>query len=386
MTADSKMLILKLLDEGKITVEESERLLKALNPENDNKKQSVPEKEKASSSSEAFFNPFIQASKIGFDIKRFAQNLQRTMYETMKQVEPKTAEFKNKVKEFANWMEESVNAVADELNSPRGVPIDGAKVELLLPLPKTMEGYSNLFAENTFGSIKISEGESLKAFVTGHISKADLQDRSPADWLSEGVIYKENGKISIVLNNSNKPAKAVLDLDITLPKEKTLECRTVRSQIIVSGNFNVKFMETVSGNIRINRSQTNDARLVSVSGSTQLDACDIASLSVHSTSGDIIIRNSDVKSATAESVSGNILFNDVKVSIDSNIKTVSTSGDTYIENIEGPWKSLHAQSENGEINVNWQGKRTQGQGVNMLSGGEGANFTAKSVTGAINFL
>ncbi len=140
--SDSRTMILQMLSEGKITVEESERLLNALNKEDEVRNSNKAENKNTNQSPNinVFPNiPFLEATKLGINIRDIAQTLHQTVQQTIKQVEPGRKELKEKMKEFGSWMEDIVETMAAELTNHSNLPADCMSVDFIVPAPKEIE-------------------------------------------------------------------------------------------------------------------------------------------------------------------------------------------------------------------------------------------------------
>ena len=83
--SDSRTMILQMLSEGKITVEESERLLNALNKEDEVRNSNKAENKNTNQSPNinVFPNiPFLEATKLGINIRDIAQTLHQTVQQS----------------------------------------------------------------------------------------------------------------------------------------------------------------------------------------------------------------------------------------------------------------------------------------------------------------
>ncbi len=388
--ADSRTMILQMLAEGKITVEESERLLKALNKEDE-----VRENSKASSKASngqspninVFPNiPFLEATKIGLNIRDIAQTIHQTVHQTIKQVEPGRRELKEKMKEFGNWMEDVVETMAAELTNHNGLPIDSMSVDFIVPAPKNVEKIKTFIIENIYGEIRVNEGPSFKLLVNGQVGKHIIGEMQSSEWFSNNAIKSIDDKLYIGFND-NASIKAIIDLNLTLPAGSRLVCKTINSAVRIKGNFEIETVKTISGNIRIDEANITDSDIESVNGVVQLDGIKNIKTQIKSTSGDIFIRRCGLNKVKINSVNGDVYVGESKLSLETEINAVTTAGDISVEKLEGPWKSVEATSRKGEIIVDWKGNSTpaNGQRVNIKSGGEGAILYAESVSGNIKF-
>jgi DUF4097 and DUF4098 domain-containing protein YvlB len=389
--SDARKKILSMLAEGKITVEESEELLAAI----DGKDKADSQKETESDvhrrahfeyeHKAEYDNPFQQASKLGFDLRNLAQTIQHTVQHAVKKAEPRSRELKEKMKEFGNWMHDVVGTMASEIGNMKGEPIDGVQVDFCLGLPKGAENFKKVNIENIFGEIRINEGDEFKLHVIGRISKASMGEYQPSQWMSHsGISYKDE-TISIGFD-SNQPVKAVIDMELTIPSGTIVSGKTVSSAIRIRGPFKIGELKTISGNVRIQGPDLKNSLIETVSGSVQIEGGDIE-LHIKSTSGDFLVRSANISHLKINSVSGDILLTEGEIADDTQVNLVTTSGDIIVEKMKGPWKDVTAFTRSGDVILDWKGDLTplNNQGTKLSSGAQGAEFKAESVSGDIQF-
>ena len=388
--SDSRTMILQMLAEGKITVEESERLLNALNKEDEVRASSRTDSRNSNGQSpniNVFPNiPFLEATKIGLNIRDIAQTIHQTVHQTIKQVEPGRKELKEKIKEFGNWMEDVVEAMAADLTTHNGMPADSMSVEFIVPAPKGIENIKTFIIENIYGEVRINEGPSFKLLVNGQVGKHIIGEMQSSEWFSNNAIRIVDDKLYIGFRD-NASIKAIIDLNITLPAGSVIQCKTINSAVRIKGNFEIETVKTISGHIRVDESNVADSEIESVNGVIQLENIKNVKTAIKSTSGDILIRKCDLKNLELNSVNGDIYVGESNIFLETMLKAVTTAGDINVEKLEGPWKSVEATSRKGEIVIDWKGNTSpaNSQKLCIKSGGEGATLYAESVSGNIKF-
>jgi len=400
--SDARKMILNMLAEGKITVEESEKLLAAINEkeapreetkgetrqqnrENDQYARSEENSERGRERDDDPFNPFLNATKLGFDLRNLAQTVQQTVQQAIKKAEPRRREFKDKMKEFGNWMQEVVGSMANELGNVKGEPSDGVPVDFVVTPPEGTQGCDTFIIENVFGEIRIHEGSEFKMHINGQVSKATLGEYQPAQWFSRYGIEVDGYKLIIGFDRA-QPVKAAIDMEITLPADMHITCKTVSGAVRIRGNFKIGDLNTVSGNIRVQGANLKQSRIETVSGAVQIEGGEIA-MEIKSTSGDFLVRDSRIEELRINSVSGDIMLTEGSISESTNVKLVTTSGDIIVEKMSGPWKVVEATTRSGDVVLDWKGDATpmNNQGTTLKSGSSGAEFKAESVSGDIQF-
>lgn len=397
--SDTRKMILNMLAEGKITVEESEKLLAALNSETQQARQEEPrprerERDRESEynqdrqqnrSDDDSFNPFGGAGKFGFDLKNLAQTIQHTVQQAMKKAEPRRREFKDKMKEFGGWMQDLANSMASDMVNTRGEPVDGVSVDFVATPPDYINECDNFVFENVFGEVRIHEGSEFKLHVSGRVSQSTMGEYQPAQWFSKAGM-RIDGRSLFVGFDRNQPVKAMIDMEITLPADMTVSCRTVSGGIRVRGSYKIAEIKTVSGNIRIQGSRLKQSLIETVSGAVQIEGGEVA-MQIKSTSGDFLVRDSKIEELKINSVSGDIMLTEGSITEATDVKLITTSGDIIVEKMSGPWKIVEVTTRSGDVVLDWKGDATplNNQGTCLKSGSDGAQFKAESVSGDIQF-
>ena len=387
--SDSRTMILQMLSEGKITVEESERLLNALNKEDEVRKSNKEENKNTNQSPNinVFPNiPFLDATKLGINIRDIAQTLHQTVQQTIKQVEPGRKELKEKMKEFGTWMEDVVETMAAELTNHSNLPVDCMSVDFIVPAPKEIDKIKTFVIENIYGEIHLTEGNCFKLLVNGQISKKTIGEMQSSEWFSNKAIKIEEDKMFIGFNNDTS-IKGIIDLNITLPAGIKVICKTINSSVKIKGALDVEAIKTISGDIRVNDANIANTEIESVNGVIQLENDKNMTAQINSTSGDIIIRKCNINKLKINSVNGDVNLSESGIALETDVKIITTAGDIKVEKLDGPWKSVDATSRKGEIIIDWKGNTSpvNSQKVCIKSGGEGAVIYAESLSGNIKF-
>ena len=397
--SEARKMILNMLAEGKITVEESEKLLAALNAEaSQNSQKASSETDRSSAGEERdrgserrrepeddYFNPFSNATKLGFDLRNLAQTVQQTVQHAIKKAEPRSREFKDKMKEFGTWMQEVVGTMASEIGNVKGEPVDGIPVDFVVTPPDGVDACNTFMFENIFGEIRIHEGSEFKMHVNGRVSRAVIGEYQPAQWFARNAVRVSDRSLFVGFDR-NQPVKAIIDMEITLPADVLISCKTVSSGIRLRGHYRIGELKTVSGNIRIQGANLKQSLIETVSGAVQIEGGEIA-MQIKSTSGDFLVRDSKIEELKINSVSGDILLTEGSISENTDVRLVTTSGDIIVEKMSGPWKVVEATTRSGEVVLDWKGDMTplNNQGTSLKSGSTGAEFHAESVSGDIQF-
>jgi DUF4097 and DUF4098 domain-containing protein YvlB len=395
--SDARKKILSMLAEGKITVEESEELLSAIDGNRSQASQRKEEQEPPKRSarfedddddrreSEKFENPFSQATKLGFDLRNLAQTVQQTVQTAIKKAEPRSKEFKERMKEFGTWMHDVVGTMATEMSTMKGDPLDGVTVDFVAGVSDDVKNCKSFVIENIFGEIRIHKADEFKIRVMGRVGKSTMGEYQPSQWFSKQGIRVKDETVYIGFDK-NQPVKAVMDMEIALPEEVMLKCKTVSAGIKIRGKFKVEELKTVSGNIRIQGADLKDSLIETVSGSVQIEGGEIA-MQIKSTSGDFLVKSSNISRLKINSVSGDILLTEGNITEETEVSLATTSGDIIVEKMSGPWSLVEATTRSGDVVLDWRGDVTplNNQGTQLKSGSEGGEFKADSVSGDIQF-
>ena len=288
------------------------------------------------------------------------------------------------MKEFGTWMQDVVDTMATEITTTRGEPTDSQDVDFTVAAPDGIDNCRKITIENVFGEVRIASGDEFHLHVIGRVSKSAMEDMKPWHWFSKNGMRLDGNELHIGFDNS-KSIQAIMDMEFVLPKGVTLDCKTVSGEIKIKGEFNIRDIQTVSGNIKLFGCSLQHAMLDTVSGTVQVDECE-GKAELHSTSGDFLVKNTDIKGLKVVSVSGDVMITESKIASDDEIKITTTSGDIIAERIKGNWSVIEAVSRNGEITLDWGGNLSDIPGGNSLnSGNQGAVIKAESVSGDIQF-
>jgi len=362
--SEARRKILQMLAEGKITVAQSEELLSAF------------EKDNQESNRKCSF---------GEGISGFAESVQKQIREAMKKAEPPSHEFKSRIKEFGGWMQNVMGSMVSEFGQFRSEPVDGVNVEFCVPEPEGFSQCHVCLIENPFGSVTVREGPAFSLKLLGRISNAAMAGQPPNLWFNQHGLSIEGETLRIGFDRGS-PAKAVLEMELSLPAGIALRFRSVSASINVKGPFKVEALKTVSGDVVLVDTHLSNASLETVSGDIRLDGGS-ASCEGISTSGDFRCQGTHLEKCHLQSISGDLQLSSPEVDESSLIKMNTTSGDIVVERIKGHWAQVEANSRTGNVKVRWEGTVDPGlrHGTKLESGQPGALFAAETVSGDIKF-
>lgn len=362
--SEARKKILQMLAEGKITVEQSEELLAAL------------EKDSQAGTRKKSFAE---------EVTSFAENVQKQIRESVKKADPPGQEFKARIKEFGGWMQNMMGSMVSGFSHFRDEPADGVSVEFQVPEPEGFSRCRRCVIENLFGSVTVREGVGFSLRVNGRISHATMAGQPPNLWFNQHGLVIDGETLHIGFDRET-PTRAVLDLEVVLPPSIALRLRSVSASLSVHGPFQIEGLKTVSGDVHLIGTQTVNATLESVSGDISLEGGS-ASCEGISTSGDFQCLNTRIEKFQVQSISGEVRLTSPEISEASLIKVNSTSGDVLVEKVRGPWAQIEANSRTGTVKIAWAGTVHPGlrHGTKLESGSSGAFFTVETVSGDITF-
>jgi len=372
--SEARKRILAMLAEGKITVEQSEELLAAL--ERDEKQKTGAQEQQPSSPTRP---PLTE------EISKFADSVQKTMRDAMRKIEPPSRELKTRMKEFGGWMQTMVGSAFNDFAHMRGQPLDGVEIDVDLAEPAAVSSCRRCRIENLFGSVRVLEGSAFALKVRGRISRSALGTTTPTVWFRENGIRIEHDAAVIGISRS-APVKAILEMELTLPKGICLDIETDTASVKVAGAFTAGQIQTISGDVVLRHVEFEDGGVDSVSGDISLESGAVRG-KLRTTSGNVILKGVRLANVGIHSVSGDVLIIDADVNDATAVMVETTSGDVAIERAQGPWSRIDAGTRTGDMEIRWQGisKQAGGAGTVAESGTTGASFNVLSTSGDITF-
>lgn len=364
--SEARRRILQMLAEGKITVDQSEELLSA-----------VEQDQQASRQTEG-------SEKIRVNVKKVAADVKTQVAEAIKKVEPHTKEIKSKLKELGGWIQGTVNSMMDDFSFPRFGPPDGLEVDFQVPQPEGLDGCESCEINVPHGSVSIRLGEKFQLMVRGKISKAALEGYPPLDWFRGHLIKYDSGKFFLGFDKA-AAYKAVLHLDLVLPREMPLQLSSVSANLVVKGNFPVRGISVVSGDVVLTEVVVNGGSIDSVSGDVKLEEGRFSG-QAKTTSGDFALQRCQLGEVSLASVSGDILLDCCRVQPETRVVLATTSGDIKVRKTEGDLGEITASTRTGDIQQELNDTlQEKPQELRLRLGDHGASLRAETVSGDISF-
>ncbi|MFZ2955750.1 MAG: DUF4097 family beta strand repeat-containing protein [Candidatus Ozemobacteraceae bacterium] len=404
--SEARKRILNMLAQGKITVEQSEELLSALESDDKAKaKSDMDEKrnegtgetsgsrESGETAGEAgdssgqggkgFRFPF--GPNFGADVENFAGQIQKQFGKAFRGIQPQSQELKGKLKDFGGWLSEAVGKIVCDMHFPERDLPDGVEIEAMIAEP---QGFSNCRiteVNNLHGSISIREGEVFGLKIRGRISRAALGDQSASAWFAANAIQIHGDRMVIGMDKSST-VKAVLDIELFLPSHVHLQLHTFSAPVTVYGPFRILAAEAVSGDLKFTHCLFEDTALETVSANIIVEGGALA-MRVKMTSGDLNISGARVEKLAIQTVSGDVSLSDLTLSDGAELDVATTSGDISMRRPQGQVARLEARSRTGQVHARVPGNRQPIDkfGIVIETGEAGARIKAESVSGDLLF-
>lgn len=324
---DIRLLVLNILKEGRINVEEADKIINYINS---------TEKDKAS----MFQYPNPEAigdfaregvskiekfvSGLGFNIERVAQNITHKInnkFET-------TAQQNTQVGEKFTFTDNEV------------INLD--------------ENTDKLILENNWGSIKVS-GEDRKDISLSFEKIIWTNSKELADERDKGLKIgriQNDGVLQILLPTSNQEINDTINVDVKVPNRLLLQLSSSNGNILVESINNDQGkigLKTGSGDIEVNNTTVAETDLNSVSGDIVLKNL-YSHLLLRSTSGNIEANGELLQDSRVTTISGNIRAD---VIISESLEITSSSGTVDLKNAKNDnCKLIDIITNSGDISYN----------------------------------
>lgn len=310
--SEERLKVLKLLKEGRITMEEAEALLDAL-ADSPEKKSTEPRSEKSS---------HAQATKGPGGWLDFVMNLDPQFFQTG---------FRDAMKEF----EQSLKSAFSDLQQgdlPQGIKQFFGKesAEEARRLTISSAGAARLRLTNRWGDVRLSGTDGSEIVVTAAIS-AWGADAEHAAATAQSVVLSHYREEETIVLQTDLPESAhtrfKVDFEIELPRGLAVDVRSMSGDIALSGLSGGAQAVNLSGDIIIQDS-SGSLRVESKSGDIELIRTQ-GEVRARTVSGDVSLEQIRSVSLDARTVSGDLSC-DVAPQKDSEIKLESVSGDLRV--------------------------------------------------------
>jgi DUF4097 and DUF4098 domain-containing protein YvlB len=369
--SEARKRILQMLAEGKITVEQSEDLLQAL--ETDQKAVRPPEAGPETADGKPKFSQ---------NMEHMAKQFQSQFKDAVKNIEPHTREIKSRLKELGSWIQGSMNDMMKDFAFGAHGPIDGLECEFAVPEPRDFRNCRVVDVKNPYGAVTIKEGERFHLKVHGKISKAALAGEPPLDWFERNLLNCRED--ALIIGFERAPGfKTLLNLELTIPASLRLKLNTVAAPLKVNGGFTVESIVSISGDVALVGVNLENALIETVNGDVAIDDGS-ANLKASLTSGRLSLRNVSIRQLSAQSVSGDVSIERPIVEDSTTIAVNTTSGDIRIKRPTGQVAKVDLSSRTGMCTCDWGTAPTEPahQGILELNS-FGASLKLESISGDI---
>jgi len=379
--SEARKRILNMLAQGKITVDQSEELLAAL--EADEKRKESPTPGTGPGPGETGGNG---PAGLGLKFNDLADEIHKQVNKAIKSIQPQSQELKNRLKGFGEWVQGSMDRMVSEFQFRGGdEAADSRPVEFMVPAPDGLASCRLVEINHLFGSVVIRPADVFGLKVKGRVGAATLGELPPLDWfLKHGMAIRDQ-RLFIGIGRAAPPQSA-LDLELFLPLTLSLAVKTLSAPLDVGGGFRCESIETVSGPIRLAGPVLEGTMIDSVSGDITIEG-GTASFQAKTTSGDLILRRVILGAIDLQSVSGDVQILEAECTDQGRVTLSTTSGDIHIDRPHGTVGRIEARTRTGMLQIQWAGtsRPDEHRGLILETGIPGALFTLESISGNILF-
>ncbi|MBF0409751.1 MAG: DUF4097 family beta strand repeat protein [Candidatus Riflebacteria bacterium] len=364
--SEARKRILSMLAESRISVEQAEELLSAMETD-DKSRIKTPEK--------SFSNGFTS----------MVDEIQKQVGKAVKSIQPQSKELKNKLKGLGDWISDAVGKVVTDIKLSQNEPIDGTSIECMVPAPENYSKCEKVEICNVWGSIIVHDTDDFSLKVKGKISKSALGEDSHVEWLKKNIVSVKDNTLVIGFDKSSVE-KAALEIEVFMPASMPLTIKSLSANVDINGPFKISALESTSGSVKMKHAILSGTAIETVSSDVEVIGGTIA-LTAKTTSGDFRLKDCTVERFQIQSVSGDIEIVNPKFSDDAAMEMNSTSGDISITRPQGGVKRLEARTRSGSLQIRWPGRNQplERNGTLLENTDPGASIKAESISGDLIF-
>lgn len=339
--SDERKLILKMLQENRISIEEADQLIEALG------KKSEPQAEPQAgpkSSDAPGMSDFL--NKTGPKMDQFMGSISSMIDSISQQVGP------GMEKRFEKWFQQRGQGAPGSGGSSGGVETSDFNDKLTREDAVNVDAeVSSLRCHHSLGDVYVEgyDGESVQSRLEMFIQSSD--DRARYEALSLRT-HREGDLLTLELKGADaldSKSAARVDLYLKIPKRLDLDMHSDKYDIAVSqitrSNGKVK-LHSQSGDLSVRNLALKEIELKSGSGNIHADQASEL-LKAHSQSGDVQIKGS-VYEGDLRSQSGHIAL---EASVQHHCKADARSADITVQLMQGKG-GLDLSSQSGDIELN----------------------------------
>lgn len=350
---EERLKVLKMLKEGRITMEEAELLLDALSASGERHEEqessdrarthahedAESSQRSGSSRNQGFFGGWGPGGLFNSEWKMDPSIFQSGLKEAMKGFEQSMKEFASEFgkRDFAGGFKEFFGRSSGQAS--KSVRFDVTSTQRLV-------------LNTRWGDVRIGSGDVHE--ITGSVSvTAWAADDEAASDIAEsvGVTHYREGDTLFVhceIPDSSNRTRFRADFDLTVPRDLEVSVKGMSGDYSVSGAGSGVNAVNLSGDIIVQRSSGIIA-LESKSGDIEILDCE-GEIRAHSLSGDINLEGVRSVKAQTRTVSGDIMA-DIRPDGDAQIELRSTSGDIRARFPEDSGLEISAETTSGEVTV-----------------------------------
>ncbi|HNV71486.1 MAG TPA: DUF4097 family beta strand repeat-containing protein [Candidatus Ozemobacteraceae bacterium] len=366
--SEARKRILNMVSEGKISVDQAEELLAALETE----QKSAPQGESSSD----------RKKRLGDEIKSFAEQIQREVSQAMKGMNPQTQEIKDNAKKLGVWFQGMVESVTQNFSKTFASSFDGIECDFTLGEPEGFASCKTAEVSNHYGAIQIREGSAFELRVKGRLAKMAFGSQTPQDWFAANGLKVQDGTLIIGID-SFLPTKGGFDFELTIPAHLPLRCRVLSGDLNVTGNLTIERAQSVSGDLAFRQTSLRNCVIETVSGDVRVDE-GVVDSDLKTSSGNLQVRRCQVHKMRAQFISGDIEVLEPKVDDATVIDILTTSGNVCIANPSGGFGKVIANTRTGTLTSGWGGISISEAGNSIRQEGLiGATLLIETISGDI---
>ena len=352
MASEEKILILKMLEEGKINSEEAARLIEAIEPANKSQSESTSN----SSRQQKKVNFSDEVSKVKDKLNEWKKDF-RNNY-NQKDFDRAIEEFSAKAEKVGRTLATTTIGIADKV------------VDFVSSFVDT--NAFNVFGkykavEKTFSTGEISEGMTLDVeAVNGNILVKKHMDnkviikstlRCPQDNADELLVFSENEGVITVKNGKDENLSVSHEIFLPSIKFKTISLKTKNGKIYVEDSIAELFeAQTSNSNIELMGVSSDKINVSTKNARIQLGYIIGKDIDVNTVNSLIDIKHIKTQNLSAVSKHGRILVENVHnykecPDINLNLKTYQAGIKVNMNDMEKRGYKIKAQTTNADINL-----------------------------------
>ncbi len=353
MASEEKILILKMLEEGKINSEEAARLIEAIEPAN---KATQSESTSYNSRQQKKVNFNDEVSKVKDKLNEWKKDFKNSY--NQKDFDRTIEEFSSKAEKVGRTLATTTIGIADKV------------VDFVSSFVDTNS--FNVFGkykavEKSFETGDIVEGMTLDVeAVNGHILVKKHMDnkviikstlRCPQDNVDELLVFSENEGVITLKNSKNENLSVSHEIFLPSIKFKAISLKTKNGKVYVEDSIAELFeAQTSNSNIELMGVSSDKINITTKNARIQLGYIIGKDIDVNTVNSLIDIKHLKTQNLNAISKNGRILIENVHnyqgcSDINLNLKTIQAGIKVNMNDMEKRGYKIKAQTINADINL-----------------------------------